>query len=166
MRVTVRSSEFLAGARSRRRRAPAPPRISGLAEVFADGDEYSELASDSRTRAQAGMFYWAADYPAPSNFLAAPAELRRLPARSVDNLNLAEFCGPSHRRSHAPRGPRTDVESSARESSMGRSRPGDRRCRSVAPALQPPLVELLSQRVGGHRYSPIYGTLIDQLWVR
>ena len=27
-------------------------------------------------------------------------------------------------------------------------------------------VELLSRRVGGYRYNPLYGTLIDQLWVR
>jgi hypothetical protein len=34
------------------------------------------------------------------------------------------------------------------------------------PLFNPRCVELLSRRAGGHRYSPIYATLIDQLWVR
>jgi hypothetical protein len=34
------------------------------------------------------------------------------------------------------------------------------------PLFNPRSVELLSRRAGGHRYSPIYGTLVDQLWVR
>jgi hypothetical protein len=49
-----------------------------------------------------------------------------------------------------------------------------------APAQEPALVDaapwlplynnlsvvLLSRRVGGYRLNPLYGTLIDQLWVR
>jgi peptide/nickel transport system substrate-binding protein len=34
------------------------------------------------------------------------------------------------------------------------------------PLYNPRLVVLLSRRVGGYRYNPIYGTLTDQLWVR
>ena len=34
------------------------------------------------------------------------------------------------------------------------------------PLYNPRSVELVSRRVGGHRYNPFYGTLIDQLWVR
>jgi peptide/nickel transport system substrate-binding protein len=45
----------------------------------------------------------------------------------------------------------------------------DRALIDVAPWL--PLynaksVEVVSRRVGGFRFSPIYGTLLDQLWVR
>jgi peptide/nickel transport system substrate-binding protein len=34
------------------------------------------------------------------------------------------------------------------------------------PLYNAKAVELVSRRVGGFRFSPIYGTLLDQLWVR
>jgi hypothetical protein len=59
--------------------------------AFKNGLVYSEVASDSRTRAQAGTFYWAADYPAASNFLQQTLSCAAFRPRSVDNLNAAEF---------------------------------------------------------------------------
>ena len=34
------------------------------------------------------------------------------------------------------------------------------------PLYNPKSVELVSRRVGGFRFNPIHGTLLDQLWVR
>ena len=111
------------------------------------------------------MFYWAADYPAPSNFLAhllscaafQPASVSQLNWRSSATRGSTLACArrPAHRR-----------RTPARQPPLGRSRPGARRRRAWLPLYNPRAVELLSQRVGGRRYNPLYGTLIDQLWVR
>ena len=166
MRVTVRTVKFLA----------APVRVvvallrrlgyHASLKVFANGLVYSELASDSRTRAQAGTFYWAADYPAASNFLQQLLSCAAFRPRSVDNLNVAEFCSPAidARMRRAARTQVVNPQLANRQWAWA-----DRAMVDAAPwvpLFNPRSVELLSRRAGGHRYSPIYGTLIDQLWVR
>ena len=166
MRVTVRAVKFLA----------APVRVvvallrrlgyHASLKVFANGLVYSELASDSRTRAQAGSSYWAADYPAASNFLQQLLSCAAFRPRSVDNLNVAEFCSPAidARMRRAARMQAVNPQLANRQWARA-----DRAMVDAAPWIplfNPRSVELLSRRAGGHRYSPIYGTLVDQLWVR
>ena len=166
MRVTVRTVKFLA----------APVRVvvallrrlgyHASLKVFANGLVYSELASDSRTRAQAGTSYWAADYPAASNFLQQLLSCAAFRPRSVDNLNVAEFCSPAidARMRRAARMQAVNPQLANRQWARA-----DRAMVDAAPWIplfNPRSVELLSRRAGGHRYSPIYGTLVDQLWVR
>jgi YVTN family beta-propeller protein len=127
---------------------------------------YFAQISDSRTRAQAGTFWYGADYPAPSNFLAHLLSCATFRPASPNNLNWAEFCDPAidaKMRSAA----RTQTENPQLANRQWAR--VDHALVDAAPWLplyNPRLVVLLSRRVGGYRYNPIYGTLLDQLWVR
>ena len=121
---------------------------------------------DPRAHVQAGPTYWAADYAAPSDFLAknlSCAAFSRDPAR---NNNLSEFCSQriDARMRRASRAQATDP---ARANRMWAA--VDHELVDAAPWV--PLynlrgLELLSKRVGNYQFNPAYGSLIDQLWVR
>jgi YVTN family beta-propeller protein len=126
---------------------------------------YFAQISDSHTRAQAGTFLWAGDYPAPSTFLRLLNCASFLPA-SPNNLNWSEFCNPAidARMRAAARTQAVNTQLANREWTRV-----DHALVDAAPWLplfNPRSIELLSQRVGDYRYNPIAGTLIDQLWVR
>jgi YVTN family beta-propeller protein len=130
------------------------------------GLNYAKQVADSRRRAQAGVWYWAADYPAPSDFLQVLLSCTAFVPHSLDNLNMAEFCDPAidARMRLAARTQGMDPELASRRWARA-----ERAIVDAAPWLplyNPRSVELLSRRASGHRYSPIYGTLMGQLWVR
>jgi peptide/nickel transport system substrate-binding protein len=164
MRVTLLSIKYLApGAR---------PVVALLRRLGYDAAlrvvpeaDYAPQIFDSRARTQASMFYWAADYPAPSNFLAQLLSCEAFHPATRNNLNAAEFCSraiDSLMRS-ATRAQAVNVQLANRKWAAV-----DRALVDAAPWLplyNPQSVALLSRRAGGHRYNPIHGTLIDQLWV-
>jgi peptide/nickel transport system substrate-binding protein len=165
MRVTVWSNRYL---------APGARPVVGLLRrlgyhaslrVVPDDADYAERIFDSRARTQASMFYWAADYPAASNFLAQLLSCSAFQPASHNNLNAAEFCSPAidTMMRSATRAQAVNVQLANRKWAAV-----DRAVVDAAPWLplfNPQSVALLSRRAGGHRYNPIYGTLIDQLWV-
>jgi YVTN family beta-propeller protein len=166
MRVTAWSSKLLApGAR------PIVALLRRLGydaalKVIENGLTYAQQVSDSRTRVQASMFYWAADYPAPSNFLAATLSCAAFQPASPNNLNAAEFCSPKIDARMRSASHTQTVNTQLADRQWARV---DRAVVGAAPWLplyNPRSVELLSRRTGGRRYNPLYGTLIDQLWVR
>jgi YVTN family beta-propeller protein len=166
MRVTVWSNESMApGAR------PVVALLHRLGyqaalRVIPDNADYFQQIYDSRTRAQAGMFAWLADYPAPSNFLDNLLSCAAFKPASPNSLNAAEFCSPAiDARMRAAA--RTQTENAQLASRQWAAI--DRALVDAAPWLplvNPRSVEFLSRRVGGRRYNPFRGTLIDQLWVR
>jgi len=166
MRVKVRTLTFLVPAvrpvvallRRLGYRASLTASSNGLA--------YSELVTDSRSRVQAGTFYWAADYPSPSNFLEDLLSCAAFVPRSADNLNVAEFCDPAidARMRRAERAQAVNPQLADRQWARAERAVVD--AAPWVPLFNPRSVALLSRRAGGHRFSPIYGTLIDQLWVR
>jgi YVTN family beta-propeller protein len=166
MRVTVWSVGFLTPSVR-----PVVALLSRLGyraslKIAPAGVNYVKQIADSRKRAQAGVFYWAADYPAPSDFLEVLLSCTAFVSRSLDNLNMAEFCDPAidARMRLAARTQSVNSELASRRWARA-----ERAIVDAAPWLplyNPRSVDLLSPRAGGHRYSPIYGTLIGQLWVR
>jgi peptide/nickel transport system substrate-binding protein len=166
MRVTVRTVGFVAP--SVRPVVALMRRLGYRAslKIVPSGITYGKQINDSRTRAQAGVFLWAADYPAPSNFLEQLLSCAAFVPRSGNNLNVAEFCDPAidARMRLAAQAQTVNPELASRRWARV-----ERAIVDAAPWLplyNPRSVELLSRRAGGHRYSPIYGTLLDQLWVR
>jgi peptide/nickel transport system substrate-binding protein len=134
-------------------------------KVIADAYTYFHEISDSRVHAQAGMIQWFADYPTPSNFLELLSCDAFTPAETINNLNYSEFCDPAidaqMRAAAATQPPNTRLANR-------RWARVDRAIVEAAPWV--PLynansVELVSRRVGGFRFNPVYGTLLDQLWV-
>jgi YVTN family beta-propeller protein len=122
--------------------------------------------SDSRSRTQAYMFFWAADYPAPSNFTEQLLSCAAFAPATPGNLNGSQFCSPAiDRLMHAA--------ASAEASDAGRAdrlwARADHALVDAAPWLplyNRSVVALTGERVGGYRYHSMRGILLDQLWVR
>ena len=121
---------------------------------------------DSRSRTQAYMFLWAADYPAPSNFTEALLSCAAFAPATPDNMNGSQFCSPAIDRMMR-------AAASAQASDAGRAdrlwARVDRALVDAAPWLplyNRSIVALTGERVGGYRYHPMRGILLDQLWVR
>jgi peptide/nickel transport system substrate-binding protein len=130
--------------------------------VYLSYRSYRETVADSRTRAQIGIEGWSADFTTPAGFV-APFRCASFFERSRSNQNLAEFCD---RRIEA----RIDAALAARGPDANAIwRDVYRRLAVAAPGV--PLVNhrtvaLVSRRVGNYQYHPLWGTLLDQIWVR
>jgi YVTN family beta-propeller protein len=130
--------------------------------VFRDYGEYRSAVTASRTRAKIGIDGWSADYSAPSTFT-APFTCAGSTPRSPDMSNLAEFCD---RRidaridaALAARGPATNARWQDAYDRLADAAP-------AVPLLNRRTVALVSKRVGNYQHHPLFGPLLDQLWVR
>ena len=131
-----------------------------------DRSAYFDAIADSRLRIQAGIAGWFQDNPTPGDFFDATLTCRSFTPASSVNQNYAAFCNR-----------RIDAEM-AHARSLRNTDPGaasrlwskvDRDVVDQAPwlVLQNPLsFVLVSRRVGNYQYSPQWGALLDQLWVR
>jgi peptide/nickel transport system substrate-binding protein len=138
---------------------------SALRRMPDAGDDYSRFV-DSRTRAQAGVWWWGSDYPTASNFVRQTLSCEAFVPASPNNLNWAQFCRPElDARMRAAE--RVQLESP--QLANRRWAAIDRALVDAGPWLPlyvPHTVVPLSRRVGNFRSHPITGTLVDQLWVR
>ena len=128
-------------------------------------ERYFDRIHDSSSRVQAGSTAWQADYPSASSFLIG-FTCRSFAKRSPANQNVSQFCDPGAdalmRRASALQAtdPRAADDLWAR---------AERRILLAAPAV--PLFnsidsEIVSTRLRNDQYSPLYGFLPDQAWVR
>ena len=110
---------------------------------------------------EAGANGWAADYPSPATFLGA------LTCRAVaDGSNLSRFCSPAYDRAfaHAQR-----VQARDQNAARALWADLDRMATDSAawvPTNNPRNVDLVSKRVGNFQHHPLFGVLLDQLWVK
>jgi peptide/nickel transport system substrate-binding protein len=128
--------------------------------------EAFQRLSDSRSRTQAYIFLWAADYPAPSNFTEQLLSCAAFTPATPANLNGSQFCSPAIDRLMR-------AAASAQATDPARA---DRLWTRVdhalvdaapwLPLFNRSIVALTGERVGGYRYHPMRGILLDQLWVR
>ena len=126
-----------------------------------------DLAYDSRTQAQIGTIEWISDYPTASGFFNIILTCASfVPANAVRNSNAAEFCDPQIDR---------EIKQALSEQLTNPEAAGalwqqvDRQTVDQAPwvpLVNPKVVDVLSKRVGNYQYSPAFGMLFDQLWVR
>jgi YVTN family beta-propeller protein len=128
--------------------------------VSANYGVHRKAVVDSRTRAQIGIEDWGADIAIPSNFaLPFMCESRSGPVRP----NLSGFCNEDIDAQAAAARRATGTESNALWQKVYE------RIEAAAPAV--PLVNrrevtLVSKRVGNFQHHPMWGTLLDQLWLR
>jgi YVTN family beta-propeller protein len=126
---------------------------------------YFGYLRDSRHRAQAMFSYWAADYPAASNFLEPQFTCRSFRPHDVNQLNNSEFCDP--RTDELVRqAQQAQVAGGTGDAAWGRV---EQRILDRAAAV--PLIVLrtgdfVSARVGHFQYNPQSAELFDQMWVR
>ncbi len=123
---------------------------------------FEALANAPPSSPQAGLTGWAADYPAASNFFA----LLSCATAGDPSVNPARFCS-------------RDFDAKLRRASVLQARDPaaaaklwaevDRDATDLAalvPTYTPRSVDLVSKRVGNYQHHPLFGTLLDQLWVR
>jgi len=130
------------------------------------GADFFSKASDSRTRMQIGFSYWADDYPAASDFLNTLLSCHAFrPDDPQNNNNLAEFCDPRIDRLIQRA---LNAQTSDAESANTLWAKVDRQVVNQAhgyPLTNPRVIDFVSRRVGNYQYNPVWGILLDQLWV-
>jgi peptide/nickel transport system substrate-binding protein len=129
-------------------------------------DAYFTHVADVRTRAQAFILGWAPDYPSASNFLQLLFSCTSFSPNPDKNFNYSEFCDPAVDRliRRALHLQVTDPHAAGAE--WARVDRAVVQAASWAPLFNPTGVDFLSRRVKNYQYSPEFGMLIDQLWVR
>ena len=111
---------------------------------------------------QVGINGWFADYPAASNFF-------RLVSCSTAgdlSLNLSGFCS---RELDAKVKHATVLQAQDQDAAAKLWTEVDRDLTNLAPLIPtftPRNVDLVSKRVGNYQHHPLFGVLLDQLWVR
>ena len=123
--------------------------------------------NDSRRRVQASVGSWTADYPSASDFFDLFFQCSAFrPADPADTRSGVFFCHPGIDRqmNQADQLQASDPQAAAKIWASV-----DREVTYLAPFV--PFVSLrfpdfTSARVGDYQYNPIWGILIDQLWVR
>ena len=119
---------------------------------------------DSRVGAQAGIRTWAADYPAAAAFFRAGVP--RVPAWQPDEREHLGVLRPDDGRVGRARGGAGADGSAAGRRGVGA---GDRSAIALAPVAPMYVqrgIDLVSRRAGNYEFSPQWGVLVDQLWVR
>jgi YVTN family beta-propeller protein len=134
------------------------------ARRFPGLDEYyGALGATRRTVPESGINAWAADYPAASNFFET---LTCASAADKDTANLSRFCSPSIDREIA-RARRLQAVNQAAASKLWAKIDRETTDRAAwVSTVTPRNVDLVSKRVGNFQRHPLFGVLLDQLWVR
>jgi peptide/nickel transport system substrate-binding protein len=127
---------------------------------------FARRSGDSRVRAQVISGGWSADYPSPSSFIALKLSCAAFKPASAYNDNAGGFCDPAIDRDLA-RAQRLHAEHpqiAARAWRRIERRLVDRAV--WLPMVTPRTTDLVSRRVGNYQFHPLWGLLVDQLWVR
>ena len=134
--------------------------------VFPPHRENFAYAADSRNRAQLGTAGWHADTLAASNFLQPIFTCASFVPKSAANLNLFEYCDPgldAKMKEAAALQASDPVRANDLWAEVDRALVD----RAVAlPWGSAPNRVLVSERVGNYQSHTLWGTLLDQLWVK
>jgi YVTN family beta-propeller protein len=131
-----------------------------------DGEEHFAMVADSSAHVQMGATAWIADFLAASNFVALLFSCESFVPASSGNLNYSGLCD---RRVDAA------IDAARRAQALDPRAGGELwaaadRALTEAAAAVPfanlRAVSLVSERVENYQYHPLWGTLLDQLWVR
>jgi len=130
------------------------------------GRRYGLTISDSRNRVQIGSGGWGTDYPAASDFFDVKFSCHVYRPASPFNNNDSEFCNRriEAEANHARLLELTDPPAA--------NRAWEHVYRDIInqapwlPTVTPTWTDFLSKRAGNYQFHPLWGILIDQLWVR
>jgi YVTN family beta-propeller protein len=135
-------------------------------KVIDDFGRYFEAISDSGSRAQIAFVGWFADYAAPSGFIEPTLTCDAFVANDAHQSNLSQFCDPEIDSLIAEAGDLQVRDPVAARQLWARI---DAAIVDRAPwvsLFNPRYLEFLSARVGNFQFHPMWGLLIDQVWVR
>jgi peptide/nickel transport system substrate-binding protein len=127
--------------------------------------DYFEFIADSSNHAQMGPYGWFMDYPAPSNFFLPQFRCSSFERNDPFNINVSRFCDRSVDKMIASALKMQQVDPAA---SLEKWAAIDRSTMERAPVV--PMVNLstvrfVSERVANVVLHPVWGLLLDQLWV-
>jgi DNA-binding SARP family transcriptional activator len=128
---------------------------------------FARNVNDTRRRAQASVGTWIADYPSASDFFDLFFRCSSFrPADPADTRSGSFFCHPGIDRqmSQADQLQVSDPQAAAQVWAKV-----DREITDLAawvPLLSLRFADFTSARVGDYQYNPVWGILLDQLWVR
>ncbi len=127
---------------------------------------YFQKVGDSRTRAQAGVGGWAADFPSPASFLGTLVGCDAFIPESLINNNLSGFCDrrvdsmlEQATTLQAEDQPRASVFWPKVEAAILDRAP-------IVPFWNARSVDFVSKRLGNYQYNPQFGFLLGQAWVK
>ena len=127
---------------------------------------FGTYTNDSRNHAQIIDGGWTADYPSPDNLLNKLTCSYFVPGNPVATSNASEFCRPRFDRRVARADTLQASDQVAAASALFERL--DHRLTDLAiwvPTVTPNAGDLVSHRIGNYHYNPVWGTLIDQMWV-
>ena len=127
---------------------------------------YFTYTNDSRNHAQVIDGGWSADYAAANDFIGKLTCSYFIPRDGLDTTDASEFCDPAFDKQIARAASLQTSDPPAADALWTRL---DRDLTDLAiwlPTVIPNEVDLISRRVGDYQYNPVWGVLLDQLWVR
>jgi ABC-type transport system substrate-binding protein/DNA-binding SARP family transcriptional activator len=127
---------------------------------------YFDYTNDSRNHAQVIDGGWSADYPSANDFIGKLTCNYFVPDNGAATTDASDFCAPAFDRQVARAASLQTTDPPAATALWARL---DRRLTDLAiwlPTVTPNETDLVSSRVGDYQYNPVWGALIDQLWVR
>jgi peptide/nickel transport system substrate-binding protein len=127
---------------------------------------YFTYTNDSRNHAQVIDGGWSADYASADDFVGKLTCSYFIPRDGVDTTDASELCDPA-----------IDTQIARADSLQTTNPPAadagwahiDRELTNLAiwlPTVTPNEIDLISRGVGNYQYNPLWGALLDQLWVR
>jgi len=127
---------------------------------------YFTYTNDSRNHAQVIDGGWSADYPSAGAFIGKLTCSYFAPGNGQATTDASEFCDPALDRQTARAAGLQAADPPAAAALWARL---DRQLTSLAiwlPTVTPNETDLISRRTGNYQYNPVWGALIDQLWIR
>jgi peptide/nickel transport system substrate-binding protein len=128
--------------------------------------DYLAYVANSTNRAQLGQLGWFADFLAPSTFMVSNFSCAAFVPESSLNANWSQTCDPAlDARMERAGAIQTSDPAAANDLWAEIDRALVDQAATV-PFATPHFVMLVSERVGNYRSHPMWGPLLDQLWVQ
>src|SRR5262249_53577565 len=127
---------------------------------------YFTYTNDSRNHAQVIDGGWGADYPSADDFLGKLTCNHFAPRNGLATTDASEFCDSALDNQIARAAALQTTDPSAAAALWARL---DHQLTNLAiwlPTVTPNETDLISARIGNYQYNPVWGALLDQLWVR
>lgn len=127
---------------------------------------FARKSGNSRLRVQISSGGWSADYPSPSSFIKLKLSCAAFKHATDYTDNAGGFCDPAIDR-QVDRAQRLQASRPQQAAALWSRIERQLVDHAVwLPMVTPRTTDLVSRRVGNYQFHPLWGLLVDQLWVR
>jgi YVTN family beta-propeller protein len=134
--------------------------------IIPDFSDYLGYVADSRHEAQIGHAGWIGEKLAPSEFLQRLFSCASFLPHDPANLNASEFCDREIDAAMNRAGAEQTTDPARANELWAEIDHALVHRAVVVPTISPRYPVFVSNRVGNYQSHPLWGTLLDQLWVR